>query len=90
MRHLLRLNPNTNEIQVVPGAVPANDTEIAMTTRSILDLMEAMAAQVEVPTEDLAKSRAFPGFELTGMFRAWSVRFASTVENRGRLTRLYQ
>jgi hypothetical protein len=63
MRHLLGLNPNANEIQVVPGAVPANDTEVAMTTRSILDLMEAMAAQVEVPTEDLAKSRAFPGFE---------------------------
>lgn len=63
MRHLLGLNPNVNEIQVVPGAVPANDTEIAVTTRSILDLMETMAAQIEVPTEDLAKSRAFPGFE---------------------------
>ena len=63
MRRLLGLNPAANEFQVVAGVVPANDTEIAVITRSILNLMETMAAQVEVPTEDLAKSRAFSGFE---------------------------
>jgi hypothetical protein len=63
MRRLLGLNPDANEFQVVLGAVPKNDTEIAVITRSIVSLMETMAAQVEVPTEDLAQSLAFAGFE---------------------------
>jgi len=63
MRRLLGLNPEANEFQVVLGAVPKNNTEIAVITRSILSLMETMAAQVEVPTEDLAQSLAFAGFE---------------------------
>ena len=63
MRHLLGLNPRANEFQIVLGAVPKNDTEIAVMTRSILSLMQTMAAQVEVPPEDLAQSRAFSGFE---------------------------
>lgn len=63
MRRLLGLNPAADEFQVVSGAVASNDTEIAVVTRSMLNLMETMAAQVEVPTEDLARSRAFPGFE---------------------------
>ena len=41
----------------------SNDTEIAVVTRSILSLMQTMAAQVEVPPEDLERSHAFPGFE---------------------------
>ena len=40
-----------------------NDKEIAVVTRSILNLMQTMAAQVAVPDEDLAQSRAYPGFE---------------------------
>jgi hypothetical protein len=32
-------------------------------TRSILHLMQTMASQVEVPAEDLAETRAVPGWE---------------------------
>ena len=63
MRRLLGLNSGVDEYPVVLGAVPKDDSEIVVLTRSILNLMETMAAQVEVPTEDLARSRAFPGFE---------------------------
>lgn len=63
IKQLLGLNLDTNEFHVVLAATPKNDTEIAVFTRSILNLMETMAAQVEVPSEDLARSRAFPGFE---------------------------
>jgi hypothetical protein len=41
----------------------SSDTEIAVLTRSILSLMQNMAADVYVPAEDLAKHRAFPGYE---------------------------
>ena len=63
LRKLLGLNPSASEFTVRFGAVPKNDTEIAVITRSILSLMQTMAAQVEVPPEDLARSHAFAGFE---------------------------
>ena len=34
-----------------------------MMTRSVASVMQNMAADVEVPAEDLAKTRAFPGYE---------------------------
>ena len=63
LRRLLKLNPSTTEYKVRFGAVPSNDTEIAVITRSILGVMQTMAAEVGVPSEDLARGWAFPGFE---------------------------
>jgi len=63
LRQLLKLNPNTSEYRVRFGAVPENDREIAVITRSILSLMQTMAAEVSVPAEDLARGWSFPGFE---------------------------
>ena len=63
LRQLLKLNPNASEYKVRFGAVPENDREIAVITRSILSLMQTMAAEVSVPAEDLARGWAFPGFE---------------------------
>ena len=63
LRRLLGLNPSASEFKVRFSALPKNDTEIAVITRSILSLMQTMAAEVEVPTEDLARSYAFAGFE---------------------------
>ncbi len=62
-RRILGLSPSATEFKIVFGAVSTNDKEIAVITRSILSLMQTMAAQVEVPEEDLAQTRAFPGFE---------------------------
>jgi hypothetical protein len=62
-QRLLGLDPTASEYTVRFSAVPSNNREIAVITRSILSLMQTMAAQVGVPAEDLAKSRAFPGFE---------------------------
>jgi hypothetical protein len=63
VRRLLRLNPTATEFKIVFGHDAFNDTEIAVETRSILALMQTMAAQVEVPAEHLAQTRAFAGFE---------------------------
>ena len=63
LRRLLKLNPSATEYKVRFGAVPTNDAEIAVITRSILGVMQTMAAEVGVPSEDLARGWAFPGFE---------------------------
>jgi hypothetical protein len=60
---LLKLNQSANEFQVVSGFVSGNDTQVAVVTRSILGLMHTMAAEVEVPPEDLQRSFTFPGIE---------------------------
>ncbi len=63
LRRLLRLDPNAGEFKLVFGATAANDREVAVLTRSILHIMQTMASQVEVPAEDLAQTRASPGWE---------------------------
>ncbi len=63
LRGLLKLNPDAEEFSLTQAPVSSSDTEIAMMTRSVLGVMQNMAADVEVPAEDLAKTRAFPGYE---------------------------
>jgi hypothetical protein len=63
LRQLLRLDPDGTDFKLVYGAMSANDKEVAVLTRSILQLMQIMAAQVEVPAQDLADRSAAPGWE---------------------------
>jgi hypothetical protein len=63
LRRLLHLNPGVTEFVLTSAPLPSSDTEIAVQTRSIIELMKNMAAQVEAPPEDLSQHRAFPGFE---------------------------
>ncbi len=63
LRRLLHLNPDATELKLVAAPLPSNDREIAVQTRSMIQLLATMAAQVEVPSEDLTRHRAFPGFE---------------------------
>jgi len=63
LRRLLRVDPDATEFKLVFGATAASDKEIAVVTRSIIQLMGAMAAEVEVPPEDLADHTAAPGWE---------------------------
>ena len=63
LRRLLRLDPNAGEFKLVFGASATNDREVAVLTRSILHLMQTLASQIDVPAEDLARTRAVPGWE---------------------------
>ena len=63
LRRLLHLNQDATEFKIVSGGTASSDTEIAVLTRSVLSLMKTMAAQVEVPEEDLSRHYATPGFE---------------------------
>jgi hypothetical protein len=63
LRRLLRLRPDVTEFSIVSAPLPSSDTEVAVMTRSILGILQNMAAEVEVPPEHLAQHRAVPGFE---------------------------
>ena len=63
LRHLLHLNPEVTDFKLVSAPLPSSDNEIAVQTRSISGMLQNMAAQVEVPPEDVAQHRAFPGNE---------------------------
>jgi hypothetical protein len=63
LRELLHLNPNATEFVLTDAPVQSSDNEIAVQTRSIIELMKNMAEEVEVPPEDVAQHRALPGFQ---------------------------
>jgi len=63
LHRLLHLNPDAREFTLVYAPVASSYTEVAVVTRSVFSLMKTMAAQVEIPDEDLVAHRAFPGFE---------------------------
>jgi len=59
IRELLGLNSKGREFGVVYGPYPENDTEIAILTRSILQVMIDLASYVEVPAADVAEGRVY-------------------------------
>jgi hypothetical protein len=63
LRGLLHLDPDAGEIQLVFGSGATSDHEVAMITRSMMQLMTTLSTQVEVPAEDLSQGRATPGWE---------------------------
>ena len=63
MRRLLKMDPDAEEFRLVFGNAAVNDTEIAVITRSIMQQMQTMSSQVDVPEADVKAGRASPGWE---------------------------
>ena len=57
---LLGLRPGVGDIKVVYGLIPKDDTEIAMLTRSMLQIMVELATQVDVPPRHVEDGRTIP------------------------------
>jgi len=57
IRELLGLNASVRELSVVYGNFPESDTEVAMLSRSILQLLIDLASHIDVPAADLAEGR---------------------------------
>jgi len=66
LRGLLRLDQEASEFRIAPGATASNERELALQTRSLFHIMATMAAQADVPPEDIAQGRTPPGFESSG------------------------
>jgi len=58
IKRLLRLDSNANEFRLIFGARAAENTEIALQTRSLIQIMGALAGLVEVPPENAAQAVA--------------------------------
>jgi len=65
VRKMLGVDPATSEIRVVYGAIPTNDKEIALLTRSVLEVLVDLSRDIEVPTTDVQEKRVSPTFEET-------------------------
>jgi len=60
VRKLLGLDPQSNEFSVVWGSVAANDKEIALLTRSILEILSDLASYIDVPPANVEQKRTYP------------------------------
>ena len=63
VRQLLGLDPGSAEFQVVYGSVAANDTQIAMLSRSILEILVDLSSFITVPEAHVADRRVTPTAE---------------------------
>ena len=60
VRKILGLDPHAKEVNVVYGAVSRNDKEIAILTRSILEVLIDISADIEVPAAHVEEKRVNP------------------------------
>jgi hypothetical protein len=63
MRKLLGVDPDAQELSVVYGSVPANDKEIAILSRSILEVLVDLSSFIAVPEAHVAERRVGPTAE---------------------------
>lgn len=60
IKELLRLDPSAREYRVAFGRIAADSREIAMLTRSMIQIMVELSSFTEVPAEHLAKGFVAP------------------------------
>lgn len=60
IRKLLGLNPAATELNIVYGSVAKDDHEVAILSRSILDVLIDLASFIEAPPKDVEEKRVNP------------------------------
>jgi hypothetical protein len=66
VKGLLALAKDRNQYRIVFSPVPTKPDELAVNSRSILEMMAALSTFVDVPEKDIAEGRATPVPDLTG------------------------
>jgi hypothetical protein len=66
VRQLLGLDPAAQDIRVVYGSVAANDKELAILTRSIIEILNDLASFISVPEAHVRERRVGPTLEDEG------------------------
>jgi len=61
VRELLGLDPKAQKFSLEYGAIAKDSGEIAILTRSMLDITAELAAYVDIPLKHIAENRAIPG-----------------------------
>jgi hypothetical protein len=86
VRKTLGLDPSAVEIRVAYGSVAKDDTELAMLTRSMLEIIIDLASSIEVPSAHVQEKRVLPTMPeetVQGAPVAPLVRIYSSVERPG-------
>lgn len=65
-RRILGLKEDEPEFRVVYGSMPTSDKEVAMLTRSIIEVLSDISSTVEVPPRHVAEQRVLPTMESEG------------------------
>jgi hypothetical protein len=65
VRKILGLDPQANDFHVVYGAIPKDNKEIALLTRSILEVLIDLSTDIEVPAADVQEKRVSATFAET-------------------------
>jgi hypothetical protein len=68
VREILKLRQGLNEVRLVFGSAPQNDNEIALVTRSMLEMLFDLSSSIDVPPSHVEEGRV-PGtrvFETDG------------------------
>lgn len=60
VREILGINPQATEFKVVYGAIPRDDKEITILTRSLLEVIVDLSADIEVPAAHVEEKRVGP------------------------------
>jgi hypothetical protein len=60
VRQLLGVDPKAEEFSVVYGSLASHDKEIAILTRSMLDILIDLASYIDVPAASAMERRTFP------------------------------
>ncbi len=66
IRRILGLKEQGGEFTVVYGSMPASDEEIALLTRSIIEILSDISSTIEVPAEHVDEKRVPPTMEAEG------------------------
>jgi hypothetical protein len=80
VRKMLGLDPTAREFRVVYGSIASDDKEIAILTRSVLQVLVNLASSIEVPETHVAEKRVIPslaektasGSPVPPIMRIWS------------------
>lgn len=66
VRRILGLRQDAAEFKIVYGSTSSSDTEIALLTRSITEVLTDISSTVQVPDQDVAEKRVIPTMEAEG------------------------
>ena len=59
VRQKLGLNPQTYEFKVVYGSMPQHENEIAILSRSMMEILVQMVSSIDVPESDIQQKRTY-------------------------------
>jgi hypothetical protein len=66
VRRGIGLKEDGAEFRVVYGSAPVNDEEVALLTRSIIEILSDISSTIEVPAEHVTDQRVLPTMEAEG------------------------